>query len=1282
MSDLCASPSSSPGRWKSLAQTVLFLGSVLLGAARSSQAATITVTRADDAFGTGDGVTLREALLAANSNASVDGSVAGSGADTIVFDPVVFATPQTLTLTGGWLPISSDVTINGPGAAKLTISGRYANRIFDINSGATATISGLTLTKGSGNTGNGGGAIQNRGTLILNDSVISGNAATAGFRGGGGILNVAGANATIQRTVIKNNAGVYGGGLANYGAAALTDCTIAANSTIQVGGFSSGGGIYLGPVGTLTMSRCTVVGNSAGDAGALSSGFGGGVDVRGTATLENCTISGNSVFGGKGNFGGGGISHLRYGSLTLRHCTITGNQDMTGAGGGGLREYGTYALPAAVTTIVSTIIADNATITDANGADLRTTSTDPVPPQVLATNSLFGILTTEAVLFSDNVNIKGTQGAPVDPLLLPLANNGGLTETHALRAGSRAIDAGFSPATPATDQRGVPRSMGATPDIGALETFAGPQTFIVDEKTDENDGNFSPGNLSLREAVLLSNGNPGADTVTFAAAVRGTIVVGSEIPISDDATIQGPGSAALTISGNNATRILNINDNAPSLVDVAISGLTFANGRAAAGAGGISNNENLELSDVVVSQCAATSGNGGGILAVGGGQVTLTDSLITHCSVAANSKGGGIYAGFGGTLILNHCRLDTNTSGGRGGGLSTFYSTVSISDCVISGNFGSNRGAGAFLYQSDSTIENTSITGNIAGDRGGGLFLYAGSSSIYACSIEGNTAGGFGGGGIFVYKGSPTIENTTISGNNAIGRGGGLFLFQTGIDIQNCTLSGNQANARGSNIYMDDASTAAVIENSTITGATGSHGIDQQAGTLTLKSVIVAGNFPYDVNGAVAASSDHNLIGVDGGLSGISNGDAYGNLIGTVAAPLDAKLRPLADNGGPTKTHALVAGSPALDAGSNASNLPTDQRGVGFDRMRNGHTDIGAVQATPPTDFDLTSNTVLENSPIGTPIGNFSSSDVNIDQAQVFEMVAGDGDANNPSFQIVGNELRTAAVLDYEFQSSYSIRVRVTDFNGFSFEKIVEIDLIDVNEPPSIVSVSSSVTDLTVQFSVFASDPDGDDLDYNWDFGDGTSDTDDAPQHDFPAAGIYQVTLTVSDGQGLTATRILFVKVTEPPANSGLSPDVDADGDGFDDFIEQALGSQPDDGASTPFNLPRPALADGLAVKRLTLKTRRVDLIGSVPLTRSIKTDGQTIIAGIGGLVRSFVADKHGLARSGVADLFRFSTFRKGRLNFRVSLRNGDYSDIDRTNGVQIVLFFNNTRYETTVFMK
>jgi hypothetical protein len=249
--------------------------------------------------------------------------------------------------------------------------------------------------------------------------------------------------------------------------------------------------------------------------------------------------------------------------------------------------------------------------------------------------------------------------------------------------------------------------------------------------------------------------------------------------------------------------------------------------------------------------------------------------------------------------------------------------------------------------------------GNSGTSPGGAIRINSGEVTLLECQVTDSRAGD--GAGI-LNDGSLTLERVLISGNSTttgnepsvgagISSGGMLF-------VGNSTVSGNsaQASSRAAGAVLIYGGTAS-INNSTITnnsatsGSTRIGGILQFAGTLTLRSSIVAGNVDNatipDVGGAMTAS--FNLVGNAGSATGLVGN---GNQIGTGASPLNPQLGSLSDNGGGTLTHALGAGSPALDAGSNVLMRTRDQRGVGFARVVNlaaanasDGTDIGAFEA-------------------------------------------------------------------------------------------------------------------------------------------------------------------------------------------------------------------------------------------------------------------------------------------------------------------------------------------------
>jgi hypothetical protein len=247
---------------------------------------------------------------------------------------------------------------------------------------------------------------------------------------------------------------------------------------------------------------------------------------------------------------------------------------------------------------------------------------------------------------------------------------------------------------------------------------------------------------------------------------------------------------------------------------------------------------------------------------------------------------------------------------------------------------------------------------------GGGILGLIGTLIINDCAIVGNStlSGAAGGGGVFFAIGALRMTGSVISGNRA-GFGGGIETRDNTGSLTNCTISGNSAIGFGGGILISDRNfvTDLTLTNCTVTGNSGPRGVvhveSRFAGVSTarLKNTLVAGNSPPNFGKFVIGSSSatltslgHNLEG--DGSSGFTN-SVNGDLVGTMSNPLDALLGPLADNGGPTQTHALLLGSPAINAGNNAfaldadSNpLQFDQRGPGFPRILGGAVDIGAFE--------------------------------------------------------------------------------------------------------------------------------------------------------------------------------------------------------------------------------------------------------------------------------------------------------------------------------------------------
>jgi len=244
---------------------------------------------------------------------------------------------------------------------------------------------------------------------------------------------------------------------------------------------------------------------------------------------------------------------------------------------------------------------------------------------------------------------------------------------------------------------------------------------------------------------------------------------------------------------------------------------------------------------------------------------------------------------------------------------------VTITDCTISGNsrFGGIHCEGApNVAVTNSTISgNSANAGFPAGDRGGGISGQNG-ISVENCTISGNSAATIGGG---IYGGFIEISNSTISGNSAGTSGGGIYQLGFGLSllVRNSTITDNSAPS-GGGIYHDGQKSGVEISNTILNAGALGENIFNNAGTVT--------------------SDGYNLSSDDGG--GYLTGP--GDQINT-----DPLLGPLQDNGGPTFTHALLPGSPAIDAGDPNFHPPpfNDQRSC--PRVSNGRMDIGSFERQP-----------------------------------------------------------------------------------------------------------------------------------------------------------------------------------------------------------------------------------------------------------------------------------------------------------------------------------------------
>ncbi|MBL8764259.1 MAG: hypothetical protein JNM07_08310, partial [Phycisphaerae bacterium] len=323
-------------------------------------------------------------------------------------------------------------------------------------------------------------------------------------------------------------------------------------------------------------------------------------------------------------------------------------------------------------------------------------------------------------------------------------------------------------------------------------------------------------------------------------------------------------------------------------------------------------------------------------------QLALTDSTISGNSAGS---GGGISSDTGAIALLRST-ISGNTAG-SGGGVLVGYAPLTLTDAHVTGNTATSGNGGGILGGFDAAVlaNNTQITGNAAPNgNGGGIwgfgFDFHGSVILNGSTVANNSA--ILGGGIST-EGPLTVTASTIAQNSAVS-GGGVHLFGgfAQLALTDSTISGNSAGSGGG--ISSTNNTSVTVSNSTIAAntAVSNGGGILSTGALRAVSTIVAGNkvgsSPNDVAGSFAAGSTNNLVQDAAHSGGLTNG-VNGNIIG-----VDPRLAPLAFNGGPTQTHALLRNSPAINKGINPLGLHTDQRGPGYARTFGGQTDIGAYE--------------------------------------------------------------------------------------------------------------------------------------------------------------------------------------------------------------------------------------------------------------------------------------------------------------------------------------------------
>lgn len=378
----------------------------------------------------------------------------------------------------------------------------------------------------------------------------------------------------------------------------------------------------------------------------------------------------------------------------------------------------------------------------------------------------------------------------------------------------------------------------------------------------------------------------------------------------------------------------------------------------------ISNNDYGLVNTTVTN--STISGNQNTGISVSGSDDGRNFTAIANSTISNNQNSGISSNGLGDSLIVTDSTI-TGNEAEQGGGIRNSYASVTVENSEISGNQ-AERGGGIFnqggqvvfgratLFSREAgeiQLNNSLVAENAAGE-GGGIANQNGFITLQNSTVSGNTASGNGAGiinsgglenlypGAFGEEGVLTASNSTIAENTAGGEGGGIFNDEGFLTLSNSTVSGNTASSGGSGV-VNRTSPFDYYYNYFM----------YREGEARVNNTIIAANADgTDIAGEPFIDGGFNLIGSGDGAEGFIDG-VNGNIVGTSDNPVNPLLGPLQDNGGPTPTQALLPGSPAFNAGDPNFTPPpfTDQRG--FERVRVGRVDIGAVEAVPGPEATL-----------------------------------------------------------------------------------------------------------------------------------------------------------------------------------------------------------------------------------------------------------------------------------------------------------------------------------------
>ena len=690
---------------------------------------------------------------------------------------------------------------------------------------------------------------------------------------------------------------------------------------------------------------------------ASSPSSGGGIGTGGILTLTSVIVTENTttdgVTGSPSAGSGGGICNCGSGSLTMIDSVVSNNttgNGVVGASGNGNGGRGGGIESSAPITVINTLVTGNTTGTGPGGS-----------------GSGAGLFVGfQATIINSTFSGNMTGAAPADGGGIWISGNSTITNTTVtgnLASGSgHGIFAGFTGTT--VRNTIVARNGSNGPDIGGASFTTAGHNLIGDA-----DGSTGFTNSLNGDQVGSTTNpiNPRLGPLLFNGGIfetHGLLPGSPAIDAGDNCVLTNSCSPALGSSisndqrGAGFTRSADGDGDGTAVVDIGsfeVQSLLVTN---------LNNMGPGSLRQAITNGQANQSPKSINFQSGLTGTIALSSELpVIFTSMSINGPGANV--------ITVSRSLAPGTPQFRIFTIQNITTTVLVRGLTITNGLAAS--GGAIFNEGDCTLtlEACDLNNNVATDFGGAIFN-RGTLTVRDSLISGNSVNNFVGGAL-INRGfcvgqnctnapSATLVNTTITGNQAVFGGGGIYDdIGSRLTLLNCTITNNTALAQGS------------------TGGVHSNSIHPK-----IRNTIVAGNIGTvpDV-AAPFVSQGHNLIGRSDGSNGFTNG-VNGDLVGTAATPLNARLGELSDNGGLTRTHALLAGSPALDAGDNCVfnftcvptygfALTTDQRRGVFSRQVDGPdadttatVDIGAFEAQVSIP-DFADQTINEDASLSLP---------------------------------------------------------------------------------------------------------------------------------------------------------------------------------------------------------------------------------------------------------------------------------------------------------------------------